>query len=40
MLRGINKGDLFVDNVDRKKFLDRLGQVAEGGRCTVYAFAV
>jgi REP element-mobilizing transposase RayT len=40
MLRGINKGDLFVDDVDRKKFLDRLGQVAEGGRCTVYAFAV
>ncbi len=39
MLRGINKGDLFVDDVDRKKFLDRLGQVAEG-RCVVYAFAL
>jgi putative transposase len=40
MIRGINKGDLFADDADRKKFLDRLGQVMEGTRCTVYAFAI
>lgn len=40
MLRGINKSDLFVDDLDRKKFLDRLGQVIEEGKCTVYAFAL
>lgn len=40
MLRGSNKGDLFVDDLDRKKFLDRLGQVMEAGTCTVYAFAL
>jgi REP element-mobilizing transposase RayT len=40
MLRGINRSDLFVDDLDRKKFLDRLAQVVEGGRCTVYAFAL
>jgi REP element-mobilizing transposase RayT len=40
MLRGINKDDLFVDDLDRKKFLDRLSQVTEDGRCTVYAFVL
>ena len=40
MLRGNNRGDLFVDDLDRKNFLDRLGQVVEDGKCTVYAFAL
>jgi putative transposase len=40
ILRGINRGDLFVDNLDRKKFLARLGEVVEGGKCTLYAFAL
>ena len=40
ILRGINRGDLFIDNVDRKKFLGRLGQVAGDGRSTLYAFAL
>jgi putative transposase len=40
MLRGNNRGDLFVDNLDRQKFLDRLGQVVEHGKCIVYAFAL
>ena len=40
MLRGNNRGDLFVDDLDRKKFLDRLGQVVENGKCSVYAFAL
>ncbi len=40
MLRGINKGDLFIDDLDRKTFLDRLGQVIADGRCTVYAFTL
>jgi len=40
MLRGVNKGDLFIDDLDRKTFLDRLGQVIKDGRCTIYAFAL
>jgi putative transposase len=40
MLRGINKGDLFLDDLDRKKFLNRLGHVIEATPCTVYAFAL
>jgi REP element-mobilizing transposase RayT len=40
MLRGINKEALFLDDLDRKKFLDRLGHVIEATPCTVYAFAL
>ena len=40
ILRGINRGDLFLDDTDRKKFLSRIGDVVEGGRCTLYAFAL
>jgi putative transposase len=40
MLRGMNKEDLFLDDLDRKKFLDRLGHMIETTPCTVYAFAL
>jgi REP element-mobilizing transposase RayT len=40
MLRGINKTDLFADDLDRLKFLERLGHVLEGGTAIVYAFAL
>jgi hypothetical protein len=34
MLRGNNRDDLFVDDLDRKNFLDRLGRVVKDGTCT------
>lgn len=37
---GVNRGDLFLDDADRRKFLARIGQIVEGGRCTLYAFAL
>jgi putative transposase len=40
MIRGINKGDLFMDDSDRRKFLERMAMVMEETSCTVYAFAL
>lgn len=40
MVRGINKADLFVDDVDRRKFLERLAHILQDNRCIVYAFAL
>ena len=40
MIRGINKSDIFADDVDRKKFLERLGLVMEETSCKIYAFAL
>jgi putative transposase len=40
IVRGINRADLFADDVDRKKFLERLGVVTGDSHFAVYAFAI
>lgn len=40
MVRGINKGNLFTDDLDRKKFLQKLGEGMQDTQCTLYAFAI
>jgi putative transposase len=40
MVRGINKGDIFDDDQDRARFLERLGDTVSEGQCTVYAWAL
>jgi putative transposase len=39
IFRGIDRADLFADDVDRKKFPERLGEVVGNTSSTVYAFA-
>jgi len=40
MVRGINKTDIFDDDQDRARFLERLGDTVTEGQCTVYAWAL
>jgi REP element-mobilizing transposase RayT len=40
MIRGINKSDIFIDDEDREKFLERLGKNILKGRCSVYAWVL
>jgi Transposase and inactivated derivatives len=40
MVRGINKADIFVDNEDKTRFLERLGQNVTEGKCFVYAWVL
>ena len=40
MVRGINKTDIFDDDQDRTRFLERLGDTVTEGQCTVYAWAL
>jgi putative transposase len=40
MVRGISKTDMFGDDQDRTRFLERLGVTVMEGQCTVYAWAL
>ncbi len=40
MVRGADKGNIFLDDVDRIGFLERLGACVMETRCTVYAWAL
>ncbi len=40
MVRGINKANIFDDNEDKSRFLERLGQNVIEGQCSVYAWAL
>lgn len=40
MVRGINKTDIFSDDRDKTRFLERLGATVTEGHCTVYAWAL
>lgn len=40
MVRGINKADIFDDDQDRTRFLERLSLTVTEGHCTVYAWAL
>ncbi len=40
MVRGISKTDIFDDEQDRSRFLERLGMTVMEGQCTVYAWAL
>ena len=40
MVRGINKADIFDDDQDRSRFLERLSLTVTEGKCTVYAWAL
>ncbi|MFH1288144.1 MAG: transposase [bacterium] len=40
MIRGINKSDIFVDDDDRNKFLERLGKNIIEGKCSIYAWVL
>jgi REP element-mobilizing transposase RayT len=40
MVRGIDKTNIFRDDEDKARFLERLGQNVEEGDCSVYAWAL
>ena len=40
MVRGISKTDIFGDDQDRTRFLERLGVTVMEGQCTVYAWSL
>ncbi len=40
MVRGINKTDIFVDNQDKSRFLERLGENVTDGKCSIYAWVL
>lgn len=40
MVRGINKSNIFEDEQDKVRFLERLGQTVIEGKCTVYAWVL
>ena len=40
MVRGITRGAIFYDNVDRDRFIDRSERVFTEGRCPCYAFTL
>lgn len=40
MVRGINKADIFIDDQDRGRFLQRLGRNISEAKCSVYAWTL
>ena len=40
MVRGINKSDIFKDDEDKSRFVERLGQNVIDGKCSVYAWVL
>jgi REP element-mobilizing transposase RayT len=40
MVRGINRSPIFLDDQDRQRFLDRLGNEVMRGKCFIYAWAL
>jgi putative transposase len=40
MVRGINKTDIFTDNLDKARFLERLGENVTEGICSIYAWVL
>jgi REP element-mobilizing transposase RayT len=40
MIRGINRSPIFLDDQDRQRFLDRLGEEVTEGKCSVYAWVL
>lgn len=40
MVRGINRSDLFHDDQDRIRFLERLGTTVSEAKCAVYAWVL
>lgn len=40
MVRGINRADIFTDDQDRTKFLEKLGENVTAGKCAVYAWTL
>ena len=40
MVRGINRADIFNDDQDKTRFLERLGDLGTKGQCRVYAWVL
>lgn len=40
MVRGINRQDIFLDDKDRKTFLDKLNNAKERSNCRIYAYCL
>ena len=40
MVRGINKTDIFIDDQDKARFLERLEKAVTEGKCTIYAWVL
>ncbi|OHB60595.1 MAG: hypothetical protein A2167_07990 [Planctomycetes bacterium RBG_13_46_10] len=40
MVRGINKSAIFIDDEDKSRFLEKLGETVILGNCTVYAWVL
>src|SRR3990172_4686839 len=40
MVRGINKTDIFMDDQDKARFLERVGENIREGKCSIYAWVL
>ena len=40
MVRGINKSAIFIDDQDKNRFLEKLGETVILGNCMVYAWVL
>ena len=40
MVRGINKANIFEDDEDKERYLERLGQNVLDGSCSIYAWVL
>lgn len=40
MLRGIDKRDIFLDDEDRKRFIERVIKVKESGKLKIYGYCL
>lgn len=40
MIRGIDRGDIFIDEQDKNKFLEKLGEYVSDAKCSVYAWVL
>ena len=40
IIRGIDRSDLFADESDRQRFIDKLGDYVPATECSLYAFAL
>ncbi len=40
IIRGIDRSDLFADDADRQRFVDKLGEYISATRCSLYAWAL
>jgi len=40
MIRGINREEIFIDEQDKHKFLEKLGENVSEAKCSIYAWVL